>query len=147
MLAQLQDSAPNASESAREPIPSSALTRHYAYITIPRVLVTFRIHKCSFEICVQPQLHYFFFFTLATAMPTPSASIQTMPQASSPSRSSSYHPYLEPTRASSIESWNLSVPGRSIQAHAQRQQPSVSDPAILAYLQVKMALLRRKTGS
>ncbi|KAL1644464.1 hypothetical protein SLS58_004378 [Diplodia intermedia] len=72
-------------------------------------------------------------------MTTPSAPIQTLPRRSE-SRKTSRH-------ASSIESWNLSVPGRSMQAHTQRQQSSASDPAVMAYLQLKMALLRRKTDS
>ncbi|KKY28133.1 hypothetical protein UCDDS831_g00498 [Diplodia seriata] len=80
-------------------------------------------------------------------MTTPSAPIQTLPRRSESRKTSRSHPYLEPRHASSIESWNLSVPGRSIQAHTQRQQSSASDPAVMAYLQLKMALLRRKTDS
>lgn len=80
-------------------------------------------------------------------MPASSVPVHSLPKRSEHRQTSRSHPYLEPRHASSIESWNLSVPGRSIQAHTQRQQSSASDPAVLAYLQLKMALLRRKTGS
>ncbi|KAK7548312.1 hypothetical protein IWX47DRAFT_612407 [Phyllosticta citricarpa] len=56
------------------------------------------------------------------------------------------HPYLPPTRASFIASWSSSVPRRSNQVQAQTHSPFATDPAVQAYLQLKMAMMK-KTGT
>ncbi len=68
------------------------------------------------------------------------------------SKSSSDHPYLPPSRVSTIESWTDSVTRKTPDAVAydrksfSRAKTSPADPVVQAYLRLKLALLTRRTG-
>jgi hypothetical protein len=70
-------------------------------------------------------------------------------QATSPSSNgSSYlpHPYLSTTQVSSIESWKQSL-STSSESEAARKSSADSDANVQAYIQLKMAMLSRKTSA